>query len=172
MSASYRHSFAIGKRNGILLNRTDQFQIYGKASVAWNKIRGKPFQKLVNFFRSTIWHQATFTKLSVLKELGGYDENLKITSDWKFIFLALVLHHKSYQALPIDISVFDTYGMSGASDANLIIQKEKTDVLKTYFPYFYPDYITLHRYKHLSFNHIKNTISYFLFKLMRKLNFK
>ena len=125
-----------------------------------------------HFFRSTIWHQATFTKLSVLKELGGYDENLKITSDWKFIFLALVLHHKSFQALPIDISVFDTYGMSGASDANLIIQKEKTDVLKTYFPYFYPDYITLHRYKHLSFNHIKNTISYFLFKLMRKLNFK
>lgn len=91
-----------------------------------------------------VCHQATFTKISVLKELQGYDEEMKISSDICFLMKSLVIHNKSYETLPFHITYFDITGISGSNAGTKIIKEEKPKYFKQTFPYIYDDYIRLH----------------------------
>jgi glycosyltransferase involved in cell wall biosynthesis len=92
------------------------------------------------FFLNTIIHQATLIRTSSIKELGFYNENLKILADWEFFIKALFLHHCNYQAINITISVFDNSGISSQPGNFPAILREREEVFQKYFPYFIPDY--------------------------------
>jgi glycosyltransferase involved in cell wall biosynthesis len=92
------------------------------------------------FFQHTILHQATLIRTSIFKEIGFYNENLKIVADWEFFIKALFLHQSSYQSININISVFDSTGISSQTENSLISLMERENVLQKYFPNFITDY--------------------------------
>ncbi|GHT05541.1 glycosyl transferase [Bacteroidia bacterium] len=102
------------------------------------------------FKTSTIWHQSTFTKRELFYEIGFYDEQLKISSDWKFALLALVLYNKSIERLDEDIALVDATGISGSKETHSTLRKEQDETIQRYFPYFYDDYKELYRLKKFS----------------------
>lgn len=93
----------------------------------------KPPQKatLKHFFVTSISHQASFIKRSLLLEYP-YDEHLKLVSDWKFWLQTLVLDGKSYRSIDVDVCVFNHDGMTYAfSD---IGNMERKKVLMSLLP--------------------------------------
>lgn len=93
----------------------------------------KPPQKatLKHFFVTSISHQASFIKRSLLLEYP-YDEHLKLVSDWKFWLQTLVLDGKSYRSIDVDVCVFNHDGMTYAfSD---IGNMERKEVLMSLLP--------------------------------------
>ena len=92
------------------------------------------------FFQHTILHQATLIRTSLFKEVGYYNENLRIVADWEFFLKALFLHHCSYQSLNVTISVFDNTGISSRPENFQVSLREREDILQKYFPYFLTDY--------------------------------
>ena len=127
---------------------------------------------LYHFFRSTVWHQSTFTKREALLKYDGYDETLKISSDWKFIMLGICKYNMTYKVIEIPIAYMDTYGMSGASGANELIYKEHLAIWNEHFPYTYSDYEELHNWKKLTIKRIKNTLSYYVFLNLRRIGLR
>lgn len=121
-------------------------------------------------YKYSVYHQATFTKTSVLVELGGYDTRLKLSADWKLLVLALVLYHKTYTVIDNVISEYDVNGISSGKEASLIIGEEKDTVVREYFPYFYTDYIELDRWKRFTVERIRNHMSYCWLKMLQKLH--
>ena len=119
-----------------------------------------------HFIVSTIWHQATFTKRSLFYEIGLYDEELKICSDWKFAILALIKYNKSIEILNEDIALMDAAGVSGSDEAIARIKEEHDETIKKYFPYFYDDYKELYRLKRFTFNRLKRHIIWRLRKIL------
>jgi glycosyltransferase involved in cell wall biosynthesis len=113
-----------------------------------------------------LWHQATFTKRSLFDEIGFYDEQLKITSDWKFALLALVKYNKSFEILDENIALVETKGISGSDEANVWIKEEQDETIRTYFPFFYDDYKTLYRLKRFSYHRLKQHIIWRLRKII------
>jgi glycosyltransferase involved in cell wall biosynthesis len=126
--------------------------MYGKRLGVRNKMT---FYHLIH---STIWHQATFTKRSLFYEIGFYDEELRISSDWKFALLALVKYDRSIEILDEDIALMEPNGISCSGEASIQITKEEEKTIKTYFPYFYDDYKELHRLKRFTFKRLKRHI--------------
>jgi len=63
------------------------------------------------FYTSSICHQATFIKTSLLKKLQ-YDESYRMVSDWKFWVEAICLNHVEYEAMNIDVCCFDWSGIT------------------------------------------------------------
>jgi glycosyltransferase involved in cell wall biosynthesis len=92
------------------------------------------------FFKHTILHQATLIRTSLFKELGYYNENLRIVADWEFFLKALILHNCSYQSINVTFSVFDSTGISSRPQNFNVSLKERDDILQKYFPYFLADY--------------------------------
>lgn len=127
---------------------------------------------LYHFYRSTIWHQSTFTKRESLLKYDGYDESLKISSDWKFIMLGICKYNMTYKIIETPISYMDTFGMSGAAGANDLIYKEHLKVWNEHFPYTYADYEELHQWKKLTIKRIKNTLSYYIFLNLRRIGLR
>lgn len=68
------------------------------------------------FLSSTLPHQATFIKRSLLCERGGYDESYRICADWVFWIQAVVEHKCSIEILPQAISYMDNGGISSDMD--------------------------------------------------------
>lgn len=84
------------------------------------------------FYLRTLCHQSTFIKKALFDELGFYDEDLKIVSDWKFFILALFKYNCSYRKVN-DILV--KFYMDGISSNNIkLANEERQKVLNDYFP--------------------------------------
>ena len=49
-------------------------------------------------------------------EIGYYNENYRIASDWEFFLKALVIFEKSYQHISMDISYFRIGGVSSSRE--------------------------------------------------------
>ena len=84
-------------------------------------------------------HQATFIKKSLFDDLGYYDENLKIVSDWKFLILAICKHHASYKYVE---DVFSTYyrdGLSSLQENQNQVKAEREGVLNKEFKAYMND---------------------------------
>lgn len=113
-----------------------------------------------------LWHQATFTKRSLFDEIGLYDEQLKISSDWKYALLALVKYNKSFEILDEEIALVETKGISGSDKANQWAKKEHDETIEKYFPYFYDDYKELYRLKRFSCHRLERHIIWKLRKII------
>ena len=119
------------------------------------------------FTGGTLHHQATFTKRTLFNEIGLYDEQLKICSDWKFALLAVVKYNKSVKKIDEDISLRDVTGISNADEFSSCLKKEHKETLKEQFPYFYDDYKELYKIKRFTFKRLKKHIKWRLRKLIR-----
>ena len=115
------------------------------------------------FFTEGVCHQSAFIRRSLFAELGEYDETVKITADWQFFILALAKAKKSYVTLPLPVSIYDMTGYSSQKESEVIIEMEKTQFLKTQFPFFYIDYCKYVKLRHRFYYDIMNRLRWKLF---------
>lgn len=94
-----------------------------------------------NFIHSSLPHQCTFIRRELFTNVGLYNENNKIVSDWEFNMLALFKYNVSLKKITVPIAVYDTTGISSNPEYKLLQEKEKQQVLECYFPRIMRDVI-------------------------------
>lgn len=92
-------------------------------------------------------HQASFIKKEVFDHVGLYDENLRITGDWKFFLSAICKFNVSYKKIDQIIAIQEPGGISDSVNRNIGVEilKEKYSVLTKEFETFTEDYKDLER---------------------------
>ncbi len=111
---------------------------------------------LFTFVCGSLPHPSTFIKRALLNEMNGYDENYKISSDWKFCLEALILKNASYLSADYITSVFDAN--TGISTTSGTMEEEKKfQIMQDYFPRIIPDYFPADRVR---YEYFYNTFSY------------
>jgi len=88
------------------------------------------------FLNDSLPHPATFIKKKLLDDVGGFDEHLKVCSDWKFFMIALFKSDASYKHLSQTLSRFYLDGLSSSAKGREIIVYEKKQILNTHFAGF------------------------------------
>lgn len=83
------------------------------------------------FYSSTIPHQGSFIKKWLLDKYP-YDEQLEITSDWKFFVEAVIFENCTISFVNVPVSMFDTEGISTSNPEKT--WSEKLRVMKTMLP--------------------------------------
>ncbi len=86
---------------------------------------------LYHLYSGAIPHQGAFIRTVLLRKYP-YDENLKISSDWKFFVQTLILDNCSIRYLDIFVSRYDMNGVSSSNPE--LMRKEKDETLKKLFP--------------------------------------
>lgn len=86
---------------------------------------------LYHLYSGAIPHQGSFIKKELLKKYP-YDENLKISSDWKFFIQTLILDNCSVRFLDIFVARYDLNGVSSFNP--VLMRMEKDVVLAQLFP--------------------------------------
>jgi glycosyltransferase involved in cell wall biosynthesis len=119
----------------------EESQNYLGADFIIGKIKRKDNQETLNyelsnismmtFYKGAIPHQATFHKRSLFQHTL-YDENLKISSDWKFFFQKIILENASYTLMPVVVSFFDTTGISNTNTD--LATKERDRIISENLP--------------------------------------
>lgn len=64
------------------------------------------------FVLGTLWHPCVFVRREVFSRCGGFDKSFRITGDYEFLLRVLIRYGISYKYYDIDISLFDTGGVS------------------------------------------------------------
>lgn len=82
-------------------------------------------------YKTTMYHQASFIKTSLLREIP-YSEEMKVSGDWKFFFDALIMHNCSYRHFPVIVANFEDGGFSSHNMERAMT--EKREALKAAFP--------------------------------------
>lgn len=82
-------------------------------------------------FNGTICHQCAFIKRYLLLK-HYYDENLKIVSDRKFFIQALIFENCSYEAIDVNVVIYDLNGYS--SNNRTLSDLEYQQVLEELIP--------------------------------------
>jgi glycosyltransferase involved in cell wall biosynthesis len=126
---------------------TDNIQeeglIYGNIVVkdqASEWIKKYPAELTFSYFlEDTLPHPATLIKRSLL-EKDGFNDNLKIVSDWEFFICTICKYSKKYKYVDGTISVFNLDGISSKPESHALIHAEKSAVLKKHFSSFLSDY--------------------------------
>ena len=86
---------------------------------------------LYHLYSGTIPHQGAFIKTDLLRKYP-YDENLKISSDWKFFVQTLIIDDSKIQYLDIYIARYELGGLS--SENPHLMRIEKDMILEGLFP--------------------------------------
>lgn len=76
------------------------------------------------FYHSSICHQASFIKTSVIKGIM-YDESLKMVSDWKFWIEAICINNVSYAAINVDVCCYDECGITTTQHERGVAERRK-----------------------------------------------
>lgn len=76
----------------------------------------------LGFFRGTLNHSPSFIRKELFDKYGLYDESLRIVSDWKWFFRAIILEGEKPVYIDCDVSLFD---MSGISETNKDLDREE-----------------------------------------------
>lgn len=101
---------------------------YGNANYIYEdreEINVKPENVTFEFiFRYTISHQASFIRKELLIQSEGYDETLKIVSDWK-MWLVWMMQKRKFIHIGLIVCDFDAYGISLTNDKMLYEEREK-----------------------------------------------
>ena len=101
---------------------------YGNANYIYEdreEINLKPENVTFEFiFRYTISHQASFIRKELLIQSEGYDETLKIVSDWK-MWLVWMMQKRKFIHIGLIVCDFDAYGISLTNDKMLYEEREK-----------------------------------------------
>ncbi|MDR0505329.1 MAG: glycosyltransferase [Dysgonamonadaceae bacterium] len=118
------------------------------------------------FMTDTIPHQGCFIRRTLFDEIGLYNEQIAVSSDWIFFLLAVVKYQKSLTILNEYIALREPNGIASSLESyrcHKLIQKE---TIEKYFPYLYDDYCELHRLKRFSFHRLKQFVKgWFLRKI-------
>lgn len=109
-----------------------------------------------------ICHQATFVKPELLRNYGGYNENIGISADWAFLFDSLVLGNRTYSVISLYICKYDLTGISAGKLSASRIKKEKLQHFKSRLPMAFDDYMFIHSIRRLS---PKNIYKYIKWKM-------
>ena len=124
-----------------------------------------------DFIKGTVNHDPTYIRRDMYEKYGLYDENLKICSDWKWFVNAVVFGGEKLYYVPIDVTIFDT---TGISETNLAFrEKERHAELEKMLPHaILTDYNTWHfpiaQIKRLKKYHLWG-LAYFMERLLFKL---
>ncbi len=86
-----------------------------------------------SFSKMPFCHQSMFCKVDVLKEIGLFDVNNKITSDYE-VYLRLLFG--GYKAVEVDEHIV-TFRIGGISDNMEIFAKERCELFKKIYAPFY-----------------------------------
>lgn len=101
------------------------------------------------FFTDTLYHPCSFIKKTAFDTFGGYDEEYKICSDWKWFLLAICKKKATYKHIEITISAFFVDGIS--SQNTDLVKKERDEILLKEFPSFIQDYAVFSEFKKKQF---------------------
>lgn len=113
--------------------RGTQICNYGDHTKIWENLGDKEIT-VYDMFINTMLHQATFIRTDLFQKYGLYDEELKITSDWKFFFKAILGNEKTI-FYNIPIVDFEMDGISTSSgDNGTILKQERAKVIKDLLP--------------------------------------
>lgn len=116
-------------------NHNNEDVIVGKVAIddKDNIISPPPKNELTfyHLYSGAIPHQGAFIKTRLLKE-KPYDEDLSISSDWKFFVQTLIFDNCSIRYLDVFVSRYDMNGISASNPE--LMRKEKDDVLADMFP--------------------------------------
>ncbi|MEM9679398.1 MAG: glycosyltransferase family 2 protein [Bacteroidota bacterium] len=76
---------------------------------------------------SSLPHPSTFIKTEFINKVGGFNEELKIVSDWEFFLKALLIENCSYKLLNEVVTVFNMEGISNDSEkrADLMLERDQ-----------------------------------------------
>ena len=86
----------------------------------------------LTFYRGTIEHTSAYIRRALFDVVGMYDESLRIVSDYKWYFEAVMQHNARVKFVDIYVSYFDN---TGISSTNLALDKqERRQVLETLLP--------------------------------------
>lgn len=77
---------------------------------------------MYDFIKGTVNHDPTYIRHDLYEKYGLYDENLKIVSDWKWFVNAVVFGGEKLYYVPIDVTIFDT---TGISETNLAFREQE-----------------------------------------------
>ena len=98
----------------LLIGRQFHINEHGKCSKS-PKLHANEFN-IKFFLSSTLPHQATFIKRELINEIGGYDEEYRVSADWVFWVKAIVLHDCSIELLRQIVSYMEAGGISSNMD--------------------------------------------------------
>lgn len=125
------------------------------------------------FYIDALPHPGSFIKKTAFDNVGMYDENLKIVSDWKWFFEAFAKHSLQWKYIPVVVSRFYMDGVSSNMDK---VNIERQEVFNSFPTSLTADaeiienlkreIKSLQEYKH-RYNHLKK---YRLVKLLAQLN--
>jgi glycosyltransferase involved in cell wall biosynthesis len=119
----------------------------------------------LGFSWQSLPHQGMFFKKTLFDKYGGYDESLKMVSDWAFYLIAIFIHNCSYKYIDQLIACYDFSGFSANVDNEPLQRSEREQVIKKYFEN--------HRYFVEEYKDLKSKVSNFeqsrLVRAIRKL---
>lgn len=88
--------------------------------------KGRNWQfSLFDIYSGDLCHQAFFIKAGNFEKYGLYDEDLKITADWKLFFLAIGVHHEPVLYKDVDIVIYNMEGLSSTIGGRVIYAERK-----------------------------------------------
>lgn len=97
-----------------------------------NRIDEKDFSAK-DLIKSSLPHQSTFIRREMFDKFGLYDESLKIVSDWKFFWDAIVWGNASLRFIPDTITIWQGGGISTTQEK--LNMKERQQVLSETLPF-------------------------------------
>ena len=78
-------------------------------------------------FEESLPHQSIFIRKKLFDEIGYYDENVNVISDWKFFIIAFFSHKATYKHINSVLSTFYLGGISSfgdySNDRRLVLQE-------------------------------------------------
>ncbi|WP_304062804.1 glycosyltransferase family 2 protein [Pedobacter glucosidilyticus] len=148
---------------------TTEAIVYG--DLKWEKdqsLHNHKFDKELSFryfLNNSLGHQAMFIHKSIHKTIGLYDEDYKITADWKLILLAYSKFNLPFRYINLEISICPRDGIS-CNPANWTqILSERKMFLEKEFKTFLPDYDNMQRLE----NDLKTLKQSYFQKIKRRL---
>jgi len=79
----------------------------------------------LTFYRGTLNHSSAYIRRSLFEQYGLYDETLHIAADWKFYLTAVGLQGETVAYRDIDVSFFDTQGISNTRTELLMAERRR-----------------------------------------------
>ena len=121
--------------NNILATHADEDIIVGKVVIDESDHIISPPPKgeftMYHLYSGSIPHQGSFIRTELLRKYP-YDEELRISSDWKFFVQTLIFDNCSIRYLDEYVARYDTEGLS--SNNPKLMRKEKEEVMSALFP--------------------------------------
>lgn len=91
---------------------------------------------------SSLAHPSTLISKKIFLQIGGYNEDFKIVSDWILFIEALIINNCSYVSFPeIVLSSFNCFGISSVATNQRFLEGQK--YLQAKFPRIIEDYLSL-----------------------------